>query len=165
MEKIWTVLTDNFVCQTTGRSGFKKLSLKLLENKRIPTGNEKEMTFKNRLCRWIRWYSSLLTLSKTFNKKSIKRWMNQILGTADNTSQSNAYVLVNIIVVRVQKRYITLHSFEWFLPAHSHENLRKSMGLQYKHRYINMHALNVFNSNQNVKSILWEVGFPATEWL
>lgn len=39
MEKI-NYLTDNFVCQTTGRSGFKKLSLKLLENKRIiPTGN------------------------------------------------------------------------------------------------------------------------------
>lgn len=48
--KNWTILTDNFVCQTTGRSGFKKFSPKLLENKRIiPTGKlKKKMTFKSR---------------------------------------------------------------------------------------------------------------------
>lgn len=36
-------LTDNFVCQPTGRSGSEQLSLQLLENERMsPTGNFKK---------------------------------------------------------------------------------------------------------------------------
>lgn len=76
-----------------------------------------------------------------------------MLGTLTNIAKTCFHGLVNIVIVRGAKPYIpsTVSKDLFQLMV---LNPLKSIGLQYKHRYINMHALNVFNSDQNVKSIL-----------